>query len=51
VGAGGNVLRFDGEAWNLEESPPVAGFGGVFVRTDEVFAIARLGAVVGFRRE
>jgi hypothetical protein len=51
VGAGGNVLRYDGVAWNVEESPPVAGLGGVFVRSGEVFATGTLGAVVAFRLE
>lgn len=51
VGAGGSVLRYDGVSWNVEESPPVAGFGGVFVRSGEVFATGTTGAVVGFRLE
>jgi len=51
VGKGGNVLRYGDSTWHLEERPPIAAFGGIFVRTGEVFATGSLGAVVGFRPE
>lgn len=52
VGARGHVLRHDGSMWNLEETLPVEGLGGVFVRSAErVFVTGSLGAVIRFRLE
>jgi photosystem II stability/assembly factor-like uncharacterized protein len=45
----GSALRLDGTTWRIEPWPGIAGYGGVYVRSDRgVFAVGNAGGVVRF---
>jgi hypothetical protein len=50
VTSAGAALRYNGKTWNREQSPPVARYGGVFIRSaDRMLATGDTGAIVEFR--
>jgi hypothetical protein len=48
--ASGDILRYDGRSWDIEATPSLASFAGVFARSgDRVFVVGETGSVLSRR--